>query len=267
MLRKASTHGAEAESPNGKPSSTRQDPELRTMTLMQHLEELRGRLLKAVAAFAAGSVAGWFLYERILVLLLEPLRKLPNSDQILAGGKLVLTAPQEAFFLRLKVTAFAGLVIAFPLILWQIWRFVAPGLHARERRLAIPFIGLATLLFVGGAWFAAQMLPQALRVLLGFAGSNTVLLPKASEYLSFLLMMIIGFGLSFQVPLALTGLAFVGVISSMTLRKGRRIAWVLILIMSAIITPTVDPYTLMLMAVPIALMYEGAILLSRAMKR
>lgn len=237
------------------------------MSLIEHLEELRGRLFKMAIAFAAASVLSWILYDQVLQLLVEPLKQLPESQQIISGGKLIFTAPQEAFFVRLKVTAFSGFVLALPVILWQIWRFIAPGLYAKEKRYAIPFVFSAVSLFGAGIAFAFAILPQALRVLLQFAGTEIVLLPRASEYLSFVLLLAVAFGLSFQMPLVLVSLTLVGAISTQTLRRRRRVAWILILIAAALVTPTQDPYTLMLMSVPLALLYEATILIARIVKR
>lgn len=240
---------------------------VRSMTLIEHLEELRGRLLKMVLAFAAAAIAAWFLYDRILGLLIEPLKNLPVAGRILSGGKLIFTAPTEAFFVRLKVTAFAGLVIALPVILWQAWRFVTPGLHRQERRYGLAFVLASMVLFAGGAAFAFISLPKALEILSGFAGEELVLLPRAAEYLSFVLLLVGAFGLAFEFPLALLALTLVGVLTSRSLRKGRRFAWIAILIAAAAITPTQDPITLILMSVPLALLYEATILAARAMKR
>lgn len=237
------------------------------MTLIEHLEELRSRLFKVVIAFVIGSIIAWFLYNRILGFLVQPLKDLPNADQIITGGRLIFTAPQEPFFVRLKVTAFAGIVLALPVILWQLWRFVTPGLHKKEKRYALPFVIVSLVLFAGGVWFAFALFPQALRILFGFAGTETVILPRASEYLSFVLLLIFAFGITFEMPLVLLSLTLAGVLSTATLRKGRRAAWIIIAIVAAVVTPTQDPYTMMLMAVPLVLLYELTILIARLFKR
>ena len=237
------------------------------MTLMEHLEELRGRMFKIVLAYALACVAAWFLYSRVLAVLIDPLAKLPIADQILEDGQLIYTAPTEAFFIRLKVTAFTGLVFSLPVILWQLWRFVTPGLHRHERRYALPFVVVSLFLFALGVLTAFLSLPKALEVLTGFAGTELVLLPRASDYLSFVLLLVAAFGFSFEFPIILLGLTLVGVLSSAKLRKARRVAWVIILIVAAIITPTQDPITLAIMSVPLGLLYEGTILVARLMKR
>jgi sec-independent protein translocase protein TatC len=237
------------------------------MTLIEHLEELRARILKSVIAVAVGAMIAWFLYDRILAFMVGPLRKLPVAEQIVSRGKLIFTSPPEAFFIRLKIVTFAGLVIALPVVLWQVWRFVAPGLYAQEKRYALPFVGFSLLLFAGGVALSFVSLPKALEFLTAFGGRDVVLVPRASEYLSFVMLLIVAFGISFEFPLALLALSLVGVLSSEKLRRARKIAWVLILVAAAVITPTGDPATMLMLAVPLALLYEGTILAVRLLKR
>jgi sec-independent protein translocase protein TatC len=237
------------------------------MSLMEHLEELRARLIKAVAAYAIACVVAWFVYSPILHLLTRALSRLSVAKQILRNGELIYTAPTEAFFIRLKVTAFAALILALPVILWQAWRFVMPGLHPNEKRYALPFIVISMGLFALGGFTAYFTLPQALQWLTSLAGSELVLLPRASEYLSFVMLMIAAFGFAFEFPIALLALTMVGVLTSRKLRKGRRIAWVVILIIAAVITPTQDPITMTLLAIPMGILYEATVVTARLMKR
>lgn len=237
------------------------------MTLLEHLEELRSRLIKMLLVFVGASVGVWFFYDRILEFLIRPLERIPEASEILREGQLIVTAPQEAFFVRLKVTTFTAFVIAIPVILWHVWRFVTPGLYAHEKRYALPFVLISTLLFLAGAALAFTVLPQALRILAGFGGSEVVLIPRASEYLSFVLLLVLAFGATFELPLVLISLTLAGVISSRTLRKGRRVAWLLILIAAAILTPTPDPLNQIMLALPLALLYEGTVLVARLLRR
>jgi len=237
------------------------------MNLFDHLQELRVRLFKCLAAFSVLSIAGWFLYERILDLLVSPLKKLPEAEKLVSQGKLIFTSPPEALFIRLKITAFAGFIMALPVILWQVWRFVTPGLYRREKRYAIPFVFTSMLLFAMGTTLAFISLPQTLRFLVALAGTEFVLVPRASEYLSFILLLVVAFGATFEFPLVLVFLALAGVITSRTLRKGRRTAWVAVLLAAAIVTPTQDPFTMLALAVPLGLLYELTILTIRALKR
>lgn len=237
------------------------------MSLLEHLDELRVRLFKSVLAFFVCAVGSWFFYDTILGLLVAPLKDLPEQDKILRGGKLIFTSPPEALFVRLKVTAFAGFVVALPVILWQLWRFITPGLYRRERRMAVPFVGASMLLFAAGTMLALVTLPQTLELLVRLAGSDFVLLPRASEYLSFVLLLVIAFGATFEFPLVLICLSLAGVVSSQRLRKGRRTAFIVVLVVAAAVTPTQDPLTMMALAIPLALLYEATILTVRMLKR
>lgn len=237
------------------------------MSLLEHLEELRNRLFKVVVAYVIAAIGAWFVYSTILGWLIAPLKSLPIADQIIEGGQLIYTAPTEAFFVRLKVTAFSAMVLALPVMLWQLWRFVTPGLHSHEKRYALPFVFVALILFAAGVATAFVSMPKALQVLAGFAGTEMVLLPRAAEYLSFVMLLVAAFGFSFEFPIILLGLCLVGVITSRHLRDARRIAWIVILVVAALITPTQDPITLAIMSAPLALLYEGTILAARMMKR
>lgn len=237
------------------------------MSLMAHLGELRSRLFKIVIGYAVTTTVAWFAYSSILGFLIAPLAKLPVANQILRGDQLIFTAPTEAFFVRLKLTAFAGLIFALPLILWQIWQFATPGLRANERKYALSFVMVSLILFGAGVATAFASLPKALEVLAGFAGTELVLVPRASEYLSFVMLLIAAFGFSFEFPIVLLALTFLGVLSSQKLRRSRKIAWVVILVVAAAITPTQDPITLAMMAIPLGLLFEGTILAARLMKK
>lgn len=237
------------------------------LSLIGHLEELRGRIFKMLIAFVAAAVGAWFLYDRILAVLVAPLAGLDVAGELLSEGKLIFTSPPEAFFIRLKVVSFAGFVLALPVILWQVWRFVAPGLYSHEKKYAIPFVVSAMLLFLVGGWLAMRSLPQALEFLVAFAGEDIVLVPRASEYLSFVMVLVAGFGLTFEFPLVLIALSLVGVVSSESLRRGRKIAWIAILVVAAVVTPTQDPLTQLLLALPLAALYEATILAARLLKR
>lgn len=237
------------------------------MTLFEHLEELRKRLFKVLIAFGVGSIVAWFLYGPILEILTQPLKNLPASQQIISRGKLIFTSPPEALFIRLKVTAFAGMVLAMPIILWQIWRFVTPGLHRHEKRYALPFVLASMLLFGAGTLLAFVSLPKTLQVLVSLAGSDFILVPRASEYLSFVLLLVVAFGATFEFPLVLIFLALAGVITSRSLRRGRRVAWVSVMAVAAVVTPTQDPFTMLSLGIPLGLMYEATILIVKLLRR
>jgi sec-independent protein translocase protein TatC len=236
-------------------------------TLLERLGELRRRTFKALIALAVCSVAAWFFYPPILSLLAHPLRGLPGAGAVVGKGKLVFTAPQEAFFVRIKVVGFAGAALASPFILWQVWRFLTEGAARRSARFGVVLIPISVVLFAAGTVAAFAFVSPALHLFLYLGGPHIVLVPRAADYLSFLLLIVVSFGVTFEYPLFLLGLIFAGVITSGTLRKRRRLAWFLLIVVSAVVTPTVDPITPLALAIPLALLYEGTIITARLFKR
>jgi sec-independent protein translocase protein TatC len=243
------------------------------MTIIEHLDELRKRLFISVVAIAVGAVVGFVLYERIFALLLGPYRdalEVLPPDQIAGAGlrgKLVYSSPVEPFLTFLKVGFFTGFLVALPVVLYQLWRFITPGLTSRERRLAVPFVLVSVLLFAGGVVFAFTVAPRGLRFLFSFGGESLVPLLTVDRYFGFLMFLILAFGLGFELPLVLLFLAGAGVIDSTQMRRWRRWALLGTAVFAAVATPTQDPYTMLLMWVPLYLLYEGAILVARLMKR
>lgn len=237
------------------------------MTLVEHLEELRRRLVISAVAVALGSIAGFVLYRPILNFLQEPYRRAVASLPETITEKLIVTTPTEPFLAFLKIGLFAGLGLALPVILYQLWRFITPGLTKRERRLGIPFVLASLVLFAAGTAFAFAILPRGLAFLFSFGGDNLVPLLTIDRYLSFLFFLVLAFGISFEMPLVLLFLTGVRVISSAQLRSWRRYAALGTVIFAAVATPTQDPYTMLLMWVPLYLLYEGAILVARLFKR
>lgn len=236
-------------------------------TLLERFGELRTRTFRSLIALAVASVAAWFLYPPILSLLAQPLRHLPGAGTVVHRGSLVFTAPQEAFFVRIKIVAFTGAAAASPFILWQLWRFLTEGTARRSARYAVVLIAVSVALFGFGTVAAFLFVSPALRIFLYLGGPHIQLVPRAAEYLNFLLLLIVAFGLTFEYPLLLLALIFAGVISSGTLRRRRRLAWFLIIVVSAVVTPTVDPITPLALALPLALLYEATIATARIFKR
>ncbi|MDQ3990904.1 MAG: twin-arginine translocase subunit TatC [Actinomycetota bacterium] len=243
------------------------------MTLVEHLEELRRRIIISLAAVALTSVVGFVFNRQILAFLVRPYRRALDALPAQArpagafGEGLVFSSPVDAFLTVLKVAFFTGFMLALPVLLWQVWRFVTPGLTRRERRLAIPFVVSSVALFAGGTAFAFAVLPRGLGFLLGFGGANLVPLLHADRYISFLIFLILAFGLSFEFPLLMIFLAGARVVTTRQLRSWRRYAYFGIAVFAAVATPTQDPYTMLLMCVPLVLFYEGAILVARLFKR
>lgn len=236
------------------------------MTLLEHLEELRGRLFWIFGSVGIAAIAGWFAFDTVVELLLRPARPYLKD---LTHGKLVFTGPLEAFTLRFKVAIYIGVLIAFPIVLFHIWRFISPGLHKRERRYAIPFIGSGIVLFGGGVAFAWLTLPQALRWLIGpeITGPNVSPLLGAKNYLDFALLYHIAFGLAFELPVLLMMLALMGVVTSKQMAKHRRPVFLGIALASAVLTPSVDWFTMLALTVAMYVLFEMCIWISRLLRR
>ncbi|HEU4528337.1 MAG TPA: twin-arginine translocase subunit TatC [Actinomycetota bacterium] len=248
----------------------RRDPE-GTMSLVEHLEELRRRLVISVVAIAVGSVVGWILYDAVIELLLEPYCDywvtVPPENRPTDSCSLFFMGAVDPVLIKLKVVVFLGLFIALPVVLWELWAFIVPGLTQREKRLAVPFVASSVILFALGAYLAYATLPRALSFLLGFAGSEFAPLLTGDRFLSFVMLVALAFGLSFEFPIVLIFLTVVGVISTQMLRDWRRWAYLGISIFAAFITPSADPYTMLAMMLPMMLFYEAAIIVARLLKR
>ena len=222
------------------------------MSIIEHLEELRVRLLISLAAFAVATGIGFVFVERILAFLLRPV------------GHVVFLAPTEAFFVRWKVAALAGIFLSLPVILFQLWRFVSVGLTPTERRYAFSLIPAALVLFVGGAAFAmVAILPVGVRFLLGYQTPTLVPMISISAYTSFATAFVLAFGLVFQLPIVILFLARLGIVTPAALARGRRHALLAIVIASAVLTPGTDVFSQILMAVPTYLLYEVSIWVAR----
>jgi sec-independent protein translocase protein TatC len=249
------------------------DPPDGEMTLVEHLYELRSRLFKCAIAIVAGFVVGFVVRTPVLEFFIRPYCDLPEA--LRAGStafdpdrcQLVFTNVLGAFTISLKTAAIVAVALAAPVVFYQVLKFVTPGLHPHEKKYAIPFAVISGVLFVGGAAFSYVVLPRALEVLLGLAGEDVVSLMSADEYMGFILQMMVAFGLAFELPLILITLILMGIIGSEGLRTYRRHAIFGIFVAAAIITPTVDPLTMSLMAVPLVVFYEGSIVVARVVER
>jgi len=241
------------------------------MTLVEHLQELRYRLLISIVAIGVGAIVGWFLFDRVLELLQAPYcdywDTVPRANRPTRDCSLFFFGVLESVIAKLKLVGFLGLFLALPVVLYQLWRFIVPGLSDRERRLAIPFVMSSVFLFALGAAFAYWTLPRALDFLLGFAGDQFAPLLTADKYLSFVMLVALSFGLAFEFPIALIFLELAGVVTSRQLRDWRRGAILAISVFAAVITPSADPYTMLAMTIPMVVFYEGAIIVGRLMKK
>lgn len=242
-----------------------------TMTLIEHLDELRTRLFIVIGAVAIGSVVGWFLYGPVLRLLQRPycdtLENLPAASRPPTGCNFVFTGVIEPVIIKLEVVVFLGLFLALPVVLYELWAFIMPGLKKSERRWAVPFVVTSVSLFALGAVLAYFTLPKGLGFLFGFAGEGFTPLITADRFLGFVMLLAVAFGLSFEFPIILVFLCGVGVLSSRQLRRWRRGAILFIAVFAAVITPSADPYTMLAMMLPMVLFYEAAIIVARVMKK
>lgn len=220
------------------------------MSFLDHLEELRRRLVKSVGALALGFAACWGFHERIFDFMTQPLRR--SFPEI----KFIYTAPSEAFMLYMKMSFFVGIFVAAPFLLYQAWAFIAPGLYAHEKRYAIPFVAMGTVGFAAGALFGHYVLfPVTFRFLGEFAGPNMQFLPKIGEYYSFYSWFLLGLGLVFQLPALIFVLARIGLVTPRFLMRHFKYAVLVAFIVAAIITPTPDMVTQSLLAVPMLGLY------------
>ncbi|MBK6858306.1 MAG: twin-arginine translocase subunit TatC [Microthrixaceae bacterium] len=235
------------------------------MSLMEHLVELRSRLIKCFIAIAVGALAGWLLYKPVLSLLMDPLRDLADDPNV--SDKFISFDPLEQFMLRIKMSTYLGIALAMPFLLWQIWAFIAPGLYQNERRYAGAFVGSATVLFALGATIAYFTLPQALGFLQSVGGDDVQYQYTTENYIMLILYMMLAFGVGFQFPIVVVFLQLIGLVEPQQLSKFRRFAVVIIFAVAAVITPSADPISLVALALPMVLFYEISILIGRLIGR
>ncbi len=247
----------------------RRDPN--EMTLLEHLEELRTRLIIVAAALAVASIVGFVFFDPIFSVLRGPycraLEAIPPESRLLEGCRLAFTSPVDPFLTRLKVGFFSGFLLALPVVLWQLWQFIVPGLTRRERRLSVPFVLSSVALFAAGTVFAMLIIPRGLAFLFSFGGEALTVFLTVDRYLSFLILLILVFGLSFEFPLLLVFLAGARIVTSAQMKRWRRYSYFGLAVFAMIATPTQDPYSMLLLWVPLIAFYEAAILVARILKR
>jgi sec-independent protein translocase protein TatC len=238
------------------------------MTLVDHLTELRSRLVKSVLAVVCGAVIAFIFYPQIFEFLIQPYQNIAEQGNTLdPEGRLILTDPLEGFAVRLRVAGYGGIFLAMPVVLWQIWRFVTPGLYSHEKRYAIPFVLSSMALFLLGASLAYYTLPRALDFLVTIGGEDLVTAFSPGKYLQLITYMMLAFGIGFEFPILLIFLQLVGVLQPQTLAAGRRYAIVGVVILVAVITPSGDPYSLLMLSVPMVVFYEISILVGKLIQK
>jgi sec-independent protein translocase protein TatC len=224
----------------------------------EHLEELRKRLIVCFIAVGVGFVLSYGFKEKLFQILTRPLIRVMQT-----GDKLIFTGLPEAFFTYLKVAFLSGIILAAPVIFYEFWMFVAPGLYDKEKRLMVPVVVLSTVFFVGGAFFGYFIVfPYGFKFFLGFASEIIRPLPSMREYLGFASKLLLAFGVVFELPLIITFLAKLGMVSVSFLKKNRKYALLLFFIGAAILTPP-DVVTQIMMALPLILLYEISIIGAR----
>jgi sec-independent protein translocase protein TatC len=233
------------------------------MTLSEHLGELRRRLMISLAFFLVAAIVVYIFYPHILSLLRHPYCEAAHKGNC----QLFVFSPLEGFGARLNVTGYGGLILASPVILYQLWKFVTPGLRANERRYAIPFVTASLVLFCCGAAVAWITLPHALGFLRAVGGPGITQNLQLSKYLSLVMALLLIFGLTFEFPVVLVGLELAGAITPAQLSHWRRIAIISIVIIAGVVTPSSDPFSMLALAVPLLVFYEGSILIGRVLKR
>jgi sec-independent protein translocase protein TatC len=230
------------------------------MPFLEHLGELRTRIMRALIALLVGTVIGLPFSQYLIDWLARPVTKL--------GYELVFTAPAEAFWVQMKVGIIAGLFVAAPAILWQVWAFIAPGLHQHEKKYAAPFVIIGSLLFlVGGAFSLFVVTPYALTFLLGYARPGLKPMITIENHIDFLLKFTLAFGAVFELPLLITLAARMGVVTAKMLAKNRKYAILGAFIIGAVLTPTPDAFNQTLMAGPLIILYEVGIVCARIFGR
>ncbi|WP_406313965.1 twin-arginine translocase subunit TatC [Streptosporangium sp. NBC_01639] len=229
------------------------------MPLMAHLRELRNRLIIALLGLVVGIVIGFIYFDPIWKFLEEPYCGLQQAQQLRPGQcTMLILGVFDSFFVNLKVAAMFGLVVSSPVLLWQIWGFVTPGLYRNEKRYSVLFMLLAVPLFLAGSALAYFVMDTGLSILLGFAPPGTLTSLTIDEYLSYALIMIIVFGISFELPLLMVFLNIIGVLPHALVAKHRRMVIFIMFVFGAVATPGGDPFTMIALALPMVILFAFA---------
>jgi sec-independent protein translocase protein TatC len=234
-----------------------EDDRTAKMSFLEHLDELRKRLITSVVALVAGFVICLFFVGRIKAFILQRL------TEVLRGGTLILTEPTEGFMLDMKMAALAGLMLAIPIILWQLWKFIAPGLYAHEKKFAVPFVFFATFFFAAGALFSHYIaFPWAWKFFASYTNDYLTFTPRAASVFALYVKMLLAFGVIFQMPTIVFFLARVGGITARFLVKNFKYAVLIIFIIAAVMSPGTDVVSQALMAGPMLALYALSIVIA-----
>ncbi|RFS84381.1 twin-arginine translocase subunit TatC [Actinomadura spongiicola] len=228
------------------------------MPLMEHLRELRSRLIKAILGLVLGAIVGWIVFTPVWEFMTQPYTRLPTEHCLNNKCDLVVHGIFEGFFVHLKVALMVGAVLSSPVWLYQIWAFVAPGLYNKERRWTYTFMAAAVPLFLLGAALAYLTMDKGLEILIGLAPGDTTVLIGVKDYLSYAQAMLFIFGLTFELPLFVVMLNVVGILTHARIRKSRRLLIFGVFVFAAVATPSQDPFTMLALALPTIVLFEIA---------
>jgi sec-independent protein translocase protein TatC len=239
-----------------------------TMPIMDHLRELRSRVIRCALAIAVGMMVLLATYNPVKDFLTKPYRDLcKERPDFKCDGSLFSLGPLDGFSARMRICAYGGLVLALPVIMWQIWRFVVPALSKKERTYAVPFIASSTVLFATGCYLAYWTLDKALEFLISWSGTDVSQAYQVTKYVSLVVMMMLAFGIGFLSPVLLVFLQLAGVVRPRTLLSQWRFAIMGIFVAAAVITPSGDPISMLALAVPLSVLYLVAILVGWLLTR
>jgi len=229
---------------------------------MEHLEELRQRLVKSAIAVAIGFIIAYMFSEKLFIILVKPLKNVMGSNE-----RLIFTNLAEMFITYIKLSVIAGILFAAPVLFYQFWKFVAPGLYEHEKKYVVPFVFFSTILFVGGSLFGYFFVfPFGFKFFLSFANEYVMALPSVKDYFSLSIKLLFAFGFIFELPIFMFFMAKIGLINSEILKKYRKISILCIFIMAAILTPP-DVFTQIMMAGPLIILYELSIYICKLAKK
>ncbi|WP_236863383.1 twin-arginine translocase subunit TatC [Brevibacterium daeguense] len=223
------------------------------MPLAAHLIELRNRLIICIIALALAAIGGWFLYDPVLMLLQAPIMDVAAQEGRVAEVNFAGVA--SPFDMKVKVSLFIGFFISSPVWLYQLWAFVVPGLTKNEKRYSVGFLAAAIPLFLAGAFLASYALPNAVRTLTAFTPEGATNIIPAQDYLSFVMLIVVVFGLAFVLPVLMVGLNLIGILSADTIRRSWRWIVVIVFAFAAIATPTPDGISMFFLVIPMLLLF------------
>lgn len=238
------------------------------LTLVGHLAELRMRIVRCLLAISIGAAAILIFYDQVLQFLTKPYRNLCDArPDLKCDGALFVLGPIEGLAQRMRIAGYGGLIIALPVIFWQLWRFIVPALNKREKRYTVPFIFTSVLLFALGGALAYWTLDKALEFLISWSGKDVTQAYQISKYISLVALMVLAFGVGFLVPVLVVFLQLVGVVTPQTLIRQWRYSLLGVFAIAAVITPSGDPISMMALAIPMTILLLIAILIGYIVER